>query len=271
MGAPERGLVFVKTHKTAGSTVLNIILRLSIASNLTCTPPANGHSGYGCPRRLPPLRKIRVAKVFAQHVTFEPRLVMRVNPSPLVVTIMREPTSQAVSAYLYPLWAHLRKRVGGANWTDHLARLERDAASALSCHYNNSQAHDMGYASFRSIARTADAYDLVLITEEFDRSLMLLAHMLAGSGWDVDARDLKYAVTNQGRSVTNAREIASMRRLVATSPLLALDLPLYAEARTRLEVKWRASGMSGRPALATCVLPVCATDYVKLMRRCGHT
>ena len=85
----RRGLVYVKTHKTASSTLVNIILRISIALNATCTPPAHGHSGYGCPFELPrSIEKASISTVFAQHVTFRPSLLARISPNPpLLVTI----------------------------------------------------------------------------------------------------------------------------------------------------------------------------------------
>ena len=77
MSPVQRGLVYVKTHKTGGSTLLNIILRISITLNLTCTPPANGHKGYGCPRTLPStLANLPVSTVFAQRVL--PGQVLRI-------------------------------------------------------------------------------------------------------------------------------------------------------------------------------------------------
>ena len=212
MSTVQRGLVYVKTHKTGGSTLLNIILRMSIALKLTCTPPANGHLGYGCPKKLPStLANLSMSTVFAQHVAFVPHLLERIAPKPpLLVTIMREPVSQAISAYAYPQWDHIRRAIGGTNWTDHIAKLERGVRPGLSCYFNNSQAQDMGYDHYRNIARTVAAYDLILITEEFDKSLMLFKRLLARHGWPLTDRDLRYVVRNNASTSIDQQTMLSM-------------------------------------------------------------
>ena len=266
----RRGLVYVKTHKTASSTLLNIILRMSIALNLTCTPPANGHKGYGCPMTLPStLSNLSVSTVFAQHVAFAPGLLERIAPKPpLLITVMREPVDQAISAYLYPAWKHIRQAIGGTNWTDHVARLERGVRHGLSCFFNNSQAHDMGYEYYRNPELAVAAYDLILITEDFDKSLLLLKRLLARHGWPLTDRDLTYVVSNKGSVSIDQQTTLSMRRVIADSPLIAHDRGLYDKAKQRFDAEWRASKLQAPPPLASCVDEACGVDYLPLMRRC---
>ncbi|KAI8494391.1 hypothetical protein Bbelb_276170 [Branchiostoma belcheri] len=42
-------IVFLKTHKTAGSTVQNILMRYGLEKNLTFALPAAGHRQHGNP------------------------------------------------------------------------------------------------------------------------------------------------------------------------------------------------------------------------------
>merc|ERR1711920_235454 len=107
---------------------------------------------------------------------------------------------QAISSYLYHHWKHIRRAIGGTNFTDHVARLERGVRHGLSCYFNNSQAHDMGYEYYRNPGRTVAAYDLILITEEFDKSLLLLKRLLARHGWPLTDRDLTYVVDKGTRA-----------------------------------------------------------------------
>ena len=263
--------MYVKTHKTAGTTLLNIVLRMTIQLNLTCTPPANGHSGYGCPMKLPStLEKLPISTVFAQHVAFTPHLVDRIAPNPpLVVTVMREPVAQAISAYLYPKWHHIRRAIGGANWTDHVARLERGVRRDMSCYFKNSQAHDMGYEHYnRDVARTVAAYDLILITEEFDKSLLLFRRLLVRHGWSVSHRDLRYVVSNKGSVSVDQQTMLWMRRVIADSPLIAHDRRLYDKAKARFDVEWRASNLRAPMPMANCTDKACTMDCVRLMEKC---
>jgi galactosylceramide sulfotransferase len=266
----RRGLVYVKTHKTAGSTLLNIILRISISLNMTCVSPANGHSGYGCPYHMRSSLDQGIANVFAQHVTFRPQLLHWITPRPpLLLTIMRDPIAQSISAYLYPAWKHLRQRVGGKNWTDHLARVERGVADNLACYYNNSQARDMGYDHFRDVDMLVRAYDAILLTEEFDRSLILLGALLSQHGWKVQHSDLSYAVVNRRVESVDAHLMQAMRAIVATSSLIAIDTQVYERARRRFEAVWAKSHLETKIPPKRCASQTCRSDYVDLMSKCS--
>lgn len=273
----RRGLVVVKTHKTAGSTLVDIILRLGVALNVSCVKPAHGHSGYGCPHVLPPAPSyMSRATIFAQHVTFRPELLSYINPRPpLVVTIMRDPVDQAISAYLYPAWRHIRAVVGGANWTDHLARLGRTlefprqnpTLRSVLCYYVNSQAHDMGYAHYGNVVDTINAYNLVMLMERFDESLTLLRILLAHEGWRVSPKLLSYTKQNTNHNKPSDDSVLVMRHAVAASPIIATDLQLYALARTHFDRRWRGASVPA-DKYDKCMY-LCNVDYVNLMHKCS--
>ena len=275
----KHSLVYVKTHKTAGSTLLNIILRLGLSLNLTCIPPRNGHSGYGCPHRLPIHFSIPNGNIFAQHVTFEPRITRLVHPRPpLIVSIVRDPAAQAVSSFMYQLWGHIKKKFGSTNWTDHVQRMGsiKSEDSVYACYYINPQANDLGYFQSMDVQKTVDAYDLIMITEQFDKGLVVLMHFLQTRGWRVTTDHFRYtrASANRGPMI-DGDKLHSMMRDVSDSRGISIDRQIYKVVSDRFNAEWSMHETLYNTELeslhvktsSTCTY--CNMDYVRLMSRCA--
>ena len=266
----HRGLIFVKTHKTGGTTVVNILLRLAIEMNITCLAPTHMNSGYGC-RHLP--EKMKESSLFAQHVVYSPSLLNFVTPKPAVlITLMRKPAAQATSAYLYGPWQTTLRRFGSKNWQDHLRRIEMSSNEkrVSSCFYINSQARDMGYLN--KVHDTLARYDLIMVLEKFEQSLILMHETLKKAGWPISLKHLSYSHLNSYNH-SSVYNTSRMQEEIALSYGISIDTIFYKIALQRLNHMWNRNVYLHEKLLRQFwKIPSCSqcpSDNMKLMMRCS--
>lgn len=196
---PRKHVAFMKTHKSASSTVLNLLYRYGDAKNLTfALPPAN-HLGY------PDLFRATFVKDFAKnpgkeyniicnHMRFNLPEVKKVTGNDsFIFTILRNPDSVAESAFIYchndvPAFRAVK------TLTEFVRKLDKEFKLQGS---NNHLAHnvlwfDLGGdaeagAEGPHVDQTLKEFDstfhLVLLAEYFDQSLVLLREALC---WDME-------------------------------------------------------------------------------------
>ncbi|XP_037094319.1 galactosylceramide sulfotransferase-like isoform X2 [Pollicipes pollicipes] len=242
---PRDSIFFLKTHKCASSTVQNILMRYGEKHSLNFVLGSTGnYVGSPTPFNrlfIPDWLWPRSGKfdVFAHHTRLhvaETRRVMQDHAA--WVTILRDPVAQFESAFDYYHFAIPQ------HWNMTLRQfialpLERKQALARIGHgrFGGSQmAFDLGYdpaivSEPRLVQAMLDdldkAFDLVMIAEMMDESLVLLRQLMC---WSTD--DVIYLTKNARFDAL--RTPMSRADRAALEEFLELDMILYRHFRQRL-------------------------------------
>uniref|UniRef100_A0A8C6ZNM3 Galactose-3-O-sulfotransferase 2 n=1 Tax=Nothoprocta perdicaria TaxID=30464 RepID=A0A8C6ZNM3_NOTPE len=201
MCKPKTNVVFLKVHKSASSTVMNILFRFGEMHNLTFAFPLNGGSQLFYPRHF-------MAKyvqgfspgstpqfnILCHHMRFLQPEVQRVVPSTAVYfSILRNPVQLMESSFVY---------YKGTSSFSHARSLEEFLhqpyrfynPKAGDSHYaKNLMTFDFGFNPDGDVTpkrvhlmlKAIEAsFDLLLISEYFDESMVLLKETLC---WDLDS------------------------------------------------------------------------------------
>ncbi|XP_032713628.1 galactose-3-O-sulfotransferase 2 [Lontra canadensis] len=203
-GPPIVNVMFLKTHKTASSTVLNILFRFAETHNLSVALPAGSSFHLGYPwlflaryvEGSEPQGLQQRFNIMGNHLRFNLPEVQKVMPNDtFYFSIIRNPVFQLESAFTYykdyvpafrdpesldaflaSPWTYYNQSVGLLNafarnnmWFD----LGFD---------NDARADDQGYVRAR-LADVERQFQLVLIAEHFDESMVLLRRALR---WRLD-------------------------------------------------------------------------------------
>ncbi|KAH9363986.1 hypothetical protein HPB48_006966 [Haemaphysalis longicornis] len=190
---PRTNVVFLKTHKCASSTVMNIFLRFGSAHRLNFVLPKSKKTNYlGHPK---PFNRKLVADLTACNMTYNilthhARLNFRemrqlMPDDTLYITILRRPESLFESLYSYYHFSPFFKR----NLTAFRRRLIRKRLGL------NQMSFDLGYNGPYDSEAAVDnfvlgidtAFDLVMLAERLDESLVLLKHLLCWNTTDMVA------------------------------------------------------------------------------------
>ncbi|KAH9363819.1 hypothetical protein HPB48_021107 [Haemaphysalis longicornis] len=204
---PRTNVVFLKTHKCASSTVMNILLRFGSAHNLNFVLPKSKHTHYlGHPQ---PFNRKLVAdltpcnmtyNILTHHTRFNFEEMRQLMPhDTLYITILRRPESLFESLYSYCNFSSIFKRnltafVRDTNLTAYLSgrRLVKERMGL------NQMSFDLGYDGLSDSETAVDkfvlgidtAFDLVMLAERLDESLVLLKHLLCWNTTDMVALKL---------------------------------------------------------------------------------
>ncbi|ELK13316.1 Galactose-3-O-sulfotransferase 3 [Pteropus alecto] len=203
-------VAFLKTHKTAGTTVQNILFRFAERHNLTVALPHPSCEHQFCyPRNFSTHfvhPATRPPHVLASHLRFDRAELERLMPPGTVyVTILREPAAMFESLFsYYNQYCPAFRRVPNASLEAFLRSPEAyyRAGEHFAMFAHNTLAYDLGGDNERSprdddaylaglIRQVEEVFSLVMIAEYFDESLVLLRRLLA---WDLD--DVLYAKLN---------------------------------------------------------------------------
>ncbi|KAF0304514.1 Galactosylceramide sulfotransferase [Amphibalanus amphitrite] len=222
---PRRSIFFLKTHKCGSSTVQNILLRHGERHALDFVLPGQGNY-IGSPepfqaRWIPQSLRPRSGHyhIFTHHTRLNVPETQRVmDPDAAWVTILRDPVTQFESAFDYNgfqrFWNKtLEERLGP-----------------------NQMAFDLGYdpaiaAEPRLVKAmlkdVENAFDLVMITELMDESLVLLRRLMCWSTDDV------VSLPKNARFESRRTQLSAEQR-AALEEFLSLDVTLYQHFRRRL-------------------------------------
>lgn len=200
---PIKNIVFLKTHKCGSSTVQNILLRYGDDHNLTFALPTYGNY-LGNPRlfnrrMIPSLNYIKskfgkVYNIFTHHTRFSYHEIKAVMPSNSVfITIIRDPVSLFESLFCY---YDLKNIYSGLSLKDLSDILYSNSPNSAKINFNkrfygrigrNQMSFDLGLDSYyfenlkvikHFIKKLDNYFNLVMISERMDESLILLRHML---------------------------------------------------------------------------------------------
>ncbi|XP_042806799.1 galactose-3-O-sulfotransferase 2 [Panthera leo] len=252
-GPPIINVMFLKTHKTASSTVLNILFRFAETHNLSVALPAGSRFHLGYPwlflaryvEGLEPPGPQRHFNIMCNHLRFNLPEVQKVMPNDtFYFSILRNPVFQLESAFAY-----YRKDVPAfraAGSLDAFLAAPRTyyhrGAGLRNAPARNGMWFDLGFDNDAPAdeayvrARLADVerrFQLVLIAEHLDESLVLLRHLLRWRLDDVVAFPLN---SRSPRSVAGLSPEARAR----ARRWCALDWRLYEHFNRTLWARVRA-------------------------------
>nr|XP_039273401.1 galactose-3-O-sulfotransferase 2-like [Styela clava] len=219
---PKKNLMFLKTHKTGSSTVQNVLVRHANKNNLFIALPAydilfNYHSGLGFRRDF--VKKTpadKTVNMLVHHMVFNKKEVAAVlPPDTIYFTILRDPATQFESVFKY-LNRDVRafRRVKGG-MKEFLTNPEKYYKGEGDGHIwwfgKNNVMYDLGFNNTNetdqyiqeSIEEIDKTFQLVLISEYFDISLLLLKDLLC-----LDMRDIVYLSMN-ARNQSSVEHVTS--------------------------------------------------------------
>ncbi|KAM3655981.1 LOW QUALITY PROTEIN: galactose-3-O-sulfotransferase 4 [Ammospiza maritima maritima] len=228
---PRSHLVFLKTHKTGGSSVLNLLARFGEARRLRFALPRRYQFGYPAAFRAERVRGFAPGAgsfdIICHHMRFNLSEVQRVMPNDsFYFSIVRDPALAAESAFSYFRAAAPAFRSAPSLGAFLAAPWRYFRAGLRGNHYaRNLQWFDFGLPEPAHpaqvpalLAELGRVFPLVLLAERFDESLVLLRHRLC---WPRDAVDL-FPHNSRGSSRNLSAE--QLRRLRAWN---SLDWALY--------------------------------------------
>ncbi|NXY90075.1 G3ST2 sulfotransferase, partial [Alcedo cyanopectus] len=198
---PKTDIVFLKVHKSASSTVMNILFRFGEMHNLTFAFPLGGGNQLFYPHHFlanfvqgfSP-RSPQKFNIVCHHMRFLlPEVQKVVSHSAIYFSILRNPVQLMESSFVY---------YKGASAFSHVHSLEEflsqpylyyNPANRDSHYARNLMTFDFGFnpngeVSAKRVQHMLEAieasFDLLLISEYFDESMVLLKEMLC---WDLDS------------------------------------------------------------------------------------
>ena len=221
---PTRNIMFMKTHKTASSTILNILFRFGQKHGLKFAfPDSRNDFSYPSPFLCSQVKDFKPGDCFniiCNHMRFDPREVAKLLPvNSVYITILRDPASMFESSFRYYQQAiPLTWGIGG---DDKVSEFLRDPwayyspASYNSFYLRNLLMFDFGFdnnlepehpAVATGIRHLSDRFRLVLIAEHFEESLVLLKEALC---WTTE--DLVFFQLNARRNSSVSRLTPQLR------------------------------------------------------------
>ncbi|XP_070564860.1 galactosylceramide sulfotransferase-like [Ptychodera flava] len=225
---PVKKIVFIKTHKTASTTLASIIERFGYTRNLSFVVPPDRKYGphilssssrftRAMLKNSPlPLNGGKYYDMLTNHVRYNRPEMDDVIPNATYVTIIRHPVKHFESAFSYFQWGRLIK-----DSNDKIAKFMENPQTYLDkkvyfwYQSHNGQLFDLGMdTADTNDDKKVDAYiqklnsemDLVLVADYFDQSLLVLKKQLC---WTMD--DILY-IPNGVRSETQRRHITDNTR-----------------------------------------------------------
>nr|XP_002119399.1 galactose-3-O-sulfotransferase 3 [Ciona intestinalis] len=230
----KRHFVFIKTHKTASSTIKHMLDRYIARNNITTAKPwpepfvggYPGHINFKLVKKSDnePHKHIEAIN---DHLRFDAQVLRQNMPSDTVYfTILREPWAQFQSSFhYYNKWAGERLKPNCLNLPNTLVKNGSVMTSTQFLHRcvkvldrrvpwyfraKNYQAHDLGVDPWLTdqqlikerIQQLESSLDLVMITEYFDVSVILLKDLLCLS-WNNVVYKIKKHFTYKTEELSN--------------------------------------------------------------------
>ncbi|CAJ1070576.1 galactosylceramide sulfotransferase [Xyrichtys novacula] len=201
--SPKSNILFMKTHKTASSTVLNIIFRFGEKHKLKFAfPDGRNDFFYPSPFLCSQVKDYRPGDCFnvvCNHMRFNVQEVAKLLPPDAVyITILRDPVDLFESSFHYYHRAvPLTWRISGENKLREFLNSPKtyyDPDAFNSFYLKNLLFFDFGFDNnleaddplvTKNIHYLSRQFDLVLIAEYFEESLILLKDKLCWTMEDI--------------------------------------------------------------------------------------
>ena len=208
---PISHIYYLKTHKTGSSTIGTMLLKYGIIRNRTIVlDPDLADMQWPAPLELNEVSSLvnkDSAKIFSSHIRFNKGPVNTIFPKPKAkyITILRNPLDRFKSAWLYYGYTRrtgvssaegpLNKFLRSPNALEELRqRLTKTNVYRIYYHISNSNLFDLGLEQEnlqdmalvkRYIDKMEEEFDLVMIADYFDESLILLKRLLCWEFEDI--------------------------------------------------------------------------------------
>ncbi|XP_023225006.1 galactose-3-O-sulfotransferase 2-like [Centruroides sculpturatus] len=200
--SPRKNVVFLKTHKCASSSIQNIFLRYTDKHNLTLVLPLFSSTNYLSSTK--PFNRSMIGRVpwssfgyniLCHHMVFNYPEVKALMPSDTIyVSIIRNPVSVFESLYVYGnlkdfFNMSLQEYIKNTKNLSMIDTLKRRLGGNLGY---NQIIYDFGMSPSnfdkadvinKTITNIEKTFDLVMIAEMFDESLILLKNLMC---WNFD-------------------------------------------------------------------------------------
>ncbi|XP_043849243.1 galactose-3-O-sulfotransferase 2 [Dromiciops gliroides] len=250
---PVTNIMFLKTHKTASSTVMNILYRFTEKRNLTVALPAGhlfhlGYPWYFLTKYVEGFKALNgTFNIMCNHLRFNPTEVQKVMPNnTFYFSILRNPISQLESSFMYykTYTPAFRKTKSLNEFLASPLRYYNKSLSIKNVYAKNNMWFDFGYDNNRGgqgyvqavIGEIQRQFQLILISDYFDESMVLLRNMLH---WDLD--DVVYFKLNS-RSENTIQNLTKENQ-EKVKEWCALDWALYQHFnRTFWQKIWEVVG-----------------------------
>ncbi len=185
---PVHKIIFAKTHKTGSSTIQNILLRYGVKNDLVFAMPPDSWmfhiiDAFNADNVLKgPWKDLGGFDIFAFHCRWNYDEVTRIIPDAKHITILREPLSTFESNYVYMGAQSARK----ADLNEFAQKFAANGEKRNERAYvgQNNLLWDLGVnvkdldkmdVVDAKIQEVEEKFDLVMIMERFEESLVLLA------------------------------------------------------------------------------------------------
>ncbi|XP_005050916.1 PREDICTED: galactose-3-O-sulfotransferase 2-like [Ficedula albicollis] len=237
MCKPKTDIVFLKVHKSASSTVMNILFRFGETHNLTFAFPQGGGFQLSYPYHF--LARFvqgfsphspRRFNILCHHMRFLQPEVQKVVPSSAVYfSILRNPVQLMESSFVYYKGASAFSRVRSLEEFLRQPRRYYDPSRGDRHYARNLMTFDFGFNPDGDVSpervqlmlRAIEAsFDFLLISEYFDESMVLLKEMLC---WDLDSV-VSFPLNSRDSSTKSSLPASSVERLKAWN---RLDWEIY--------------------------------------------
>lgn len=233
-------IIFIKTHKTASSTVSSVLHRYCGENkNVTCFVPKNDGGTMTEPRNGPATLYAynpKYVNVHAQHTYYWPTFLHRLVPEPApVITIIRKPASRFLSTWDYRKFSwrgrhdilNIIEKMPAERSSlpsDFLRFVKHDSAQYELC--PSEPAWAISNSSEPTCVQTLrdivnGKLGLVLLTERLDEGMVLLSRMM---GWSLRSV-LYWSMKVSGHKDQHDKPLASTFRKL--EHWLQLDMLLY--------------------------------------------
>ncbi|XP_044525447.1 galactose-3-O-sulfotransferase 2 [Gracilinanus agilis] len=197
---PVTNIMFLKTHKTASSTVMNILFRFTEKQNLTVALPAGQlfHLGYPwlfMTKYVEGFKSLNgTFNIMCNHLRFNPPEVKKVMPNnTFYFSILRNPVFQLESSFMYykGYAPAFRKPKSLNEFLASPLKYYNESLAIKNIYAKNNMWFDFGYDNNREgkgyvravIEEIQQQFQLILISDYFDESMVLLRNSLH---WELD-------------------------------------------------------------------------------------
>ncbi|XP_029695791.1 galactose-3-O-sulfotransferase 4 isoform X2 [Takifugu rubripes] len=260
---PHNHIMFLKTHKTASSTVLNMLYRFGEEHDLRFALPLGYQLGYPLPFNAHRVKGYQGPNavefhIMGNHMRFYKPEVEKVMPADtFYFSIIRDPVALAESSFAYykEVAPAFRKTKGLGDFADdpmkyYDPRLRNNHYARNLLWFDFGMDHNINFSvalAKHGVAMIRQTFKLILVSEYFDQSMILLRHALcwpldAVVSFSLNARQQKPSNTGRtsGSWVGRAADIAIVGNKGGIPQFKALpNMSLTEEQREKLR-RWNA-------------------------------
>lgn len=235
---PHKHIFFMKTHKTASSTIMNMLFRFGESNNLTFALPAYNASQFFYPFYFNAAyvegyfrRTFLKFDIMCHHMRFQLGEVEKVMPkNTFYFTILRNPVSVMESSYTY--YNSIDSFINTKSLENFIMNPYKyyNKTSKNNSYAKNVMTFDLGFDNngpespkyFQLVQKSVEImFNLVLITEYFDESLVLLKDGLCWTYDDV----LSFPLNSRSNATRKVLPVKIQERIKIWNQL---DWQLYA-------------------------------------------